>query len=187
MGKICPKCGYERKEADFAQDYECPMCGIIYDKFKNQNEDIIENEKITEVTIKKTLKRAKKAKAGFFDFLLAGPRMEEIKMALVGKYLFENKLNENQKKMVVEFADFRLKEGYAAQGLEETHSIEEFAPKVKYLFYALAMMELGIDHGINKFEWSYVKNPMLAKNYSDSLWKSAEDVLRKRHGINVSL
>lgn len=44
MGKICSKCGYERKEADFAPDYECPMCGIIYDKLKSQNEDIIENE-----------------------------------------------------------------------------------------------------------------------------------------------
>ena len=50
MGKICSKCGYERKEADFAPDYECPMCGIIYDKFKNQNEDIIENGNAIEVT-----------------------------------------------------------------------------------------------------------------------------------------
>ncbi len=48
MGKICPKCGYEKKEVDTAPDYECPMCGIIYDKFKNQNEDIIENEKVTD-------------------------------------------------------------------------------------------------------------------------------------------
>ena len=124
---------------------------------------------------------------GFFDLLLAGPRMEKIKMALVGKYLFENKLNENQKKEIVKFADIRLKEGYAAQGFEQTHSIEEFDSKVKYLFYALAMMELGIDHGINKFEWSYVKNPMVVKNYDDRLWESTEDVLRKRHGINVSL
>ena len=124
---------------------------------------------------------------GFLDLLLAGPRMEEIKMALVGKYLFENKLNENQKKEIVEFADFRLKEGYAAQGFEQTHSIEEFDPKVKYLFYALAMMELGIDHGINKFEWSYVKNPMAVRNYDDRLWEAAKNVLRKRHGINMSL
>ena len=50
MEKICPKCGYERKEVDTAPDYECPMCGIIYDKFKNQNKDIIENGNAIEVT-----------------------------------------------------------------------------------------------------------------------------------------
>ena len=30
---ICPKCGYERRPADTAPDYECPKCGIVYAKF----------------------------------------------------------------------------------------------------------------------------------------------------------
>src|SRR5438128_849284 len=32
---ICPKCAYERREADrdFAPPTECPRCGIIYEKF----------------------------------------------------------------------------------------------------------------------------------------------------------
>jgi hypothetical protein len=29
----CPKCGYERRAADGAPEYECPNCGIIYTKF----------------------------------------------------------------------------------------------------------------------------------------------------------
>lgn len=32
-GKVCPKCRYERKRTDTAPDYECPKCGIIYDKY----------------------------------------------------------------------------------------------------------------------------------------------------------
>lgn len=33
-GKVCPKCGYARRQADLAPDYECPRCGIIYAKFE---------------------------------------------------------------------------------------------------------------------------------------------------------
>lgn len=33
MGKICPKCGYERTEHEMAPETECPGCGIIYSKF----------------------------------------------------------------------------------------------------------------------------------------------------------
>lgn len=29
----CPKCGYTRKPADAAPDYQCPSCGIIYAKY----------------------------------------------------------------------------------------------------------------------------------------------------------
>lgn len=32
MGKVCIKCGYERKPKELAPDYECPRCGVIYAK-----------------------------------------------------------------------------------------------------------------------------------------------------------
>ena len=124
---------------------------------------------------------------GFWDLLTAGPKMEEVKMALVGKYVFENLNDEELKNDIVKFANNRLKEGYTRFGREHEHTLEEYDPKTKYLFYALAMMELGIDHGVNKFQWSYVKNPLRARRYDDRLWEAAEDLLRKRHGIKVSL
>jgi len=31
--KTCPKCNYTRKSTDYAPDYECPSCGVIYSKF----------------------------------------------------------------------------------------------------------------------------------------------------------
>ena len=126
---------------------------------------------------------------GFWDLLTAGPKMEEIKMALVGKYVFESLKNEKLRNEIVEFANNRFKDGYARLGManDRRPSLEKHDPKTKYLFYALAMMELGIDHGIMKFQWSYVKNPLRVRHYDDRLWESAADVLRKRHGINVSL
>ncbi len=33
MPTICPKCGYTRKQSDYAPDYECPACGIVYRKY----------------------------------------------------------------------------------------------------------------------------------------------------------
>lgn len=32
MSKQCVKCGYVRQPSDTAPDYECPKCGVIYDK-----------------------------------------------------------------------------------------------------------------------------------------------------------
>ncbi|MBI4388644.1 MAG: hypothetical protein HY580_00560 [Nitrospinae bacterium] len=34
-GKVCPKCGYERRPGDFAPEIECPRCGIVYAKVEN--------------------------------------------------------------------------------------------------------------------------------------------------------
>jgi tetratricopeptide (TPR) repeat protein len=31
--RICPQCGYRRQPRDLAPDYECPRCGIIYNKY----------------------------------------------------------------------------------------------------------------------------------------------------------
>lgn len=102
------------------------------------------------------------AEMSFFDFLLAGPRMEEIKMALVGKYVFESLKDEKLKNEIAEFANNRLKEGLAriVKANDRDPSLEKRDPRTKYLFYALTMMELGIDHGIMKFQWSYVRNPL---------------------------
>ncbi len=36
MTRKCIKCGYTRKSEDMAPEYECPRCGIIYDKFETQ-------------------------------------------------------------------------------------------------------------------------------------------------------
>lgn len=31
--KTCPKCDYERTPTDTSPDYECPSCGVVYEKY----------------------------------------------------------------------------------------------------------------------------------------------------------
>lgn len=62
--KKCPGCGYERKPADIAPNYECPRCGIVYSKFtkrapvepadgqqRKQSEKSYFNKKLTKAEI----------------------------------------------------------------------------------------------------------------------------------------
>lgn len=34
----CPKCNYTRRPEDTAPDYECPKCGVVYEKFNAMTE-----------------------------------------------------------------------------------------------------------------------------------------------------
>ena len=36
MPTTCPKCRYTSKESDCTPDYECPACGVIYQKYLNR-------------------------------------------------------------------------------------------------------------------------------------------------------
>ncbi len=38
-GRICPKCSYERKPTDSAPAWECPRCGVVYDKAVKKRDD----------------------------------------------------------------------------------------------------------------------------------------------------
>ncbi len=38
MSRICPKCNYERQPDDLCPEFECPRCGIVYDKYDASRE-----------------------------------------------------------------------------------------------------------------------------------------------------
>jgi len=44
--KKCPACGYVRKADEVAPDFECPSCGKIYSKIKNQKSEPTPEETI---------------------------------------------------------------------------------------------------------------------------------------------
>jgi len=115
---------------------------------------------------------------GFFS---TGRKVEEAKMALVGRYLF-TRMGDEEKKKVLDIANYRLKEG----GYQET--IDQLEDKVQWIFWALAMTELGIEHGLNEkwFQWRDIRNPFMITTLEDIHWKTAVDVLRKKNGINIS-
>jgi hypothetical protein len=112
---------------------------------------------------------------GFFS---TGRKVEEAKMALVGKYLYE-RLTDDMKKQVLDLANSRLRENnYPA-------SINELEQKVQWIFWALAMAEMNIDHGLKAFKWRYIKNPFMITTLDDSYWKSAAEILIKKNRISL--
>lgn len=42
---ICPKCNYERKESDQAPVWQCPSCGIVYEKFNEIQKHIAKEQR----------------------------------------------------------------------------------------------------------------------------------------------
>jgi len=121
---------------------------------------------------------------GLLDLLFAGKRMEEIKMALVGKHKFDSLISADQKNQVITLANQRLREGTSPS---DKSTMDDLNLRVRYVFLALAMAELGIDHGLKGFQWTYVRNPFMVRYYDENLWGAATDMLRKKYGLNVSL
>jgi hypothetical protein len=112
-------------------------------------------------------------------------KITEIKVAFVGKYVFDN-LSDDQKNKIIKLSNKRLTEGFRGIYKEGEITLENEAPIVRYIFYALAMMETGIEPGVKKFQWMYVRNPLKIRNYDKKLWDKAIEQLKKYHGIEVS-
>lgn len=94
---------------------------------------------------------------GFWAMLTAGKRIEEIKMAFVGKHVFHNLLTESDEERIIKLSNERM-----GAMLRDGKDVRNERERVRYIFYALAMWELGIDHGIKGYQWFYVKNPFMA-------------------------
>lgn len=113
---------------------------------------------------------------GFFS---TGRKVEEAKMALVGKYLYE-RLTDDMKKQVLDIANSRLRENnYPA-------SINDLEQKVQWIFWALALAELGVDHGLKAFRWRYIKNPFMITTLEDAYWKTAAESLSKKNKMAIT-
>jgi hypothetical protein len=113
---------------------------------------------------------------GFFS---TGRKVEEAKMALVGKYLFE-RLPDDKKQQVLDIANYRLRENNYPK------SINQLEEKLQWIFWALAMAELEIDHGLKAFRWQYIKNPFMITILDDAHWKAAAEILSKKNHISLS-
>jgi hypothetical protein len=64
-------------------------------------------------------------------------------------------------------------------------SLNKIGEKAKYIFYALAMLELGIEPISRKWKWYPIRNPFVALIGSDKEIKMAELGLKKE-GIDAS-
>ena len=113
---------------------------------------------------------------GFFS---TGRKVEEAKMALVGRYLFAQ-IGDQEKKQVLDIANYRLKEGGYPK------SVDQLEDKVQWIFWALAMAELGFEHGLKGFRWCNVKNPFMITVLEDDHWKTAVEILSKKNRIAIN-
>lgn len=114
---------------------------------------------------------------GFFS---TGRKVEEAQMALVGRYMF-SRLSDAEKEKVLELANFRLQEG-----LFNPPPFDQLDQRVQWMFWALAMAELGYEHGLKWFRWRYVKNPFMITTLEDAHWKAAAEILHKKNGIAIT-
>ena len=123
---------------------------------------------------------------GFFDIfrpLNTGKKIAELEMALIGKHVFANLASEAQKKQIIERVNYRLREG----GITD-RNIDDLNTKVKYLFIALAMRELGFDQDLLKdFHFIDIRNPFIIVSYEDVLWTTASEVLQKKYAIKMNI
>ncbi|MBI5428351.1 MAG: hypothetical protein HZA02_08770 [Nitrospinae bacterium] len=65
-GKVCPKCGHERRPGDYAPESECPRCGIVYAKVENprSSEEIPATPSLTEQLVRRKEKEMEESRAG---------------------------------------------------------------------------------------------------------------------------
>jgi len=122
---------------------------------------------------------------GFVDFLLAGPRIEDIKMAYVGRYVF-NKINDSkQKENIYWHANEKFNYAYNSGNKFENDYLEKTEMRLQFIAIAMAMMEIGIDHGLKNYQWRWIKKPALVVIYGNELWEVAVVSLKQRSGISV--
>ena len=60
--KKCPKCGYSRQETDSKPEYECPKCGVIYERSleaqeRKRQQETVQQQKSDEKTRRNTILR----------------------------------------------------------------------------------------------------------------------------------
>jgi hypothetical protein len=122
---------------------------------------------------------------GLFDFLRplkTGKKIAELEMALIGKHVFTNLANKEQKEQIIALVNRRLREG----GIND-RTIDDLDDRVRYLFIALAVQELSIDYRLLKDFQFQITNPFLIKTYDETLWATASEVLQKNYGIKVNI
>lgn len=126
---------------------------------------------------------------GLLDIILAGPRVEHAKTALVGKYVFDNASAQLKKDITNHSIDYFHKnrpiQSFAKE--ESATKYHGMHDKVRFIFVAAAITEMGIDHKLKGFYMSFPNNPFTVEFYGDNIWWAAKQRLLKEYGISVEI
>ncbi|MBA4418533.1 MAG: hypothetical protein C0392_11595 [Syntrophus sp. (in: bacteria)] len=119
---------------------------------------------------------------GFFDLLFGGKRIEEMKMAFVGKYVFLYQCDDRMRADIIDLANMRLSESIGRE-----IDLEAYPERVRYTCYAHAMAELGIEHGVKGYRWYYVSHPLMADIRDERLWQTTKRIMKQKYDVDVDL
>ena len=122
---------------------------------------------------------------GLFDFIMSAPKMEHIKMAYVGRFVFQNLQDREIKSELYWLANEMANYNLNSSSEFDKDYFANMTMRTQYILLAIEMMGKGIDHGLQNFQWYFVKKPQLVQYYDDNLWYLSKKSLKKRSGIDV--
>lgn len=70
QGRECPKCGYVRRSDEFAPEWQCPSCQIVYDKFSQTSQNIFHQNQNTHINKPTHSVQAGKHASNIFKFVV---------------------------------------------------------------------------------------------------------------------
>ncbi|WP_027368260.1 hypothetical protein [Desulfocurvibacter africanus] len=117
---------------------------------------------------------------GLFSFLSAPLKIEEVKMVLIGKHVF-NRLSDYDKRVVTLAAEDILRRCGSGKFLASLPDVS------RYALISLALAEIGIDHGLNGFQWIAIKRPLLVHSYDEFVWNTARSMVLKDFAVEPEL
>ena len=122
---------------------------------------------------------------GLLNFVMSAPRIEHIKMAYVGRYVYQQIQDTELKSKLYWHANEQANHYLNSSNKFDNDYLANMAMRPQYVVLALGMMEIGIDHGLKNFQWYFVKKPFMVEYYDDKLWHLAKESLKKICGISV--
>ena len=103
-------------------------------------------------------------------------QVKYLKTALIGGYAFSKLKDEVQIQTILSYIYKRFaKQGYdnPKEGFNKTPAI------VRGGYFADAMIELDIPHGVSGFSWTFIRNPFYLDVYSHKVMQNALNDIRK--------
>jgi flagellar biosynthesis GTPase FlhF len=137
--KICPQCKYERTEQDnlLFPDYECPSCGIIFEKDKARQElaELERKRQIERQAKQIKLKKEEKRKRRKKEELLKKQEQERKETARLKKIEAERELQEENERLKKDAEKKQLQEQLERKKTEEKEQIflRERQEKIAYI------------------------------------------------------
>ncbi len=123
-------------------------------------------------------------KTGLLDLLMGGKQVKELTCAFVGGYVY-SRLPDDRRKSVMGRTVISVCEYHSSRiSYDQGRDIFDNSPGiVQIAFMVNAMIDMGIHHGVQGFQWDYISNPFALSAYPERAIDKAASNLSK-YGID---